>query len=157
MQGTIRCVRQLFKVPLVSPRPALYLTTNSFHFKTCYCNHYSRQLTNRTALDLDFRHRKSITMSSVTGDSSHSSSAASGGDPSVVKPDTDADAMEEETALAKGVSSVDMDLSDSHSNGGGVSEETVEMIKEGKVQIPKGVNIFYNPTQEFNRDIRYFD
>ncbi len=143
MQGTIKCVRLLFKVSILSSRPVLYLTTNSFHLKTSYCSYYSRHLASKkTVLDIDLRHRNLITMSSVMGDSSHSSSGTSEGNPGpgAEKREQDTDAMEEETALVKGVSSVDMDLSDSHSNGGGgggASEETVEMIKEGKVQIPK--------------------
>ncbi|ODN05503.1 putative tRNA (guanine(26)-N(2))-dimethyltransferase, partial [Orchesella cincta] len=36
-------------------------------------------------------------------------------------------------------------------NGGG--NEEIRVISEGKVKIPQSVKIFYNPTQEFNRDM----
>lgn len=42
----------------------------------------------------------------------------------------------------------------SNSGNGDIMGEKIRIISEGKVQIPQSVNIFYNPTQEFNRDIR---
>lgn len=34
-----------------------------------------------------------------------------------------------------------------------------KLIREGaaEIKIPEGAKIFYNPVQEFNRDLRYFD
>lgn len=87
----------------------------------------------------------------------------------IISPVVGAAVMEEMDVIKEDQASTEVDITGSTTAGhfeeernargsevcDGDDVSKIRIISEGKVRIPQSTKIFYNPTQEFNRDMRY--